>query len=474
MCGVEEPRVSEPGVTPTRRVPLSGECPAELRQVHARVSLVENPKGKAIERVLGPHTYFQLQDRLVRPRLHIAERCFHLSRTRVDEALQLIATARLGIARGEGYEGPWVSNPSPTQRAAVASVLGAGEHWLGLCPTDASLQSASPVLGEYSTSRLLLLTDVRAALLAISAAGDVTLEEIDANALEVNEGSIEWQGQRLGDADDALLSAITKAAKLPPAKRQTRAAAAAVRSHAPHHKPWAQLMLERAQQLGDSNATAALYWLSLLNTAASAAAPPAPELTDDVSLAEIWEEFGLSRLAAERLFSNLPESAQWRRAAIDLSARCCELALLEARDDDSVKARVGLSHAARLCEWGARDRASAALDTVERHLPPLQLSHVDLPTGLADASWTQPRARLERTRARCHDDAAERRAALQRLVALAPLELPTLVELAESAAGGSGDRDLAVGGGTPPATNRHPRGGQAPNHHPPTHKRPKR
>ena len=186
---------------PQRRLRLKGvlpapsgeELPAELWLTASGLWLVAMADGQPVSRVdvLAASTV-KYHTKLLGDRLQVDSHEMGIPTGKGGETQRIIALARLGRSQplrrplDEVLAGcPFAGKRGPTERAWLAGWLRDGEQLLAWLDSGSNLTMPSPLLGTSEVDLSFVLTDKRAALVAVGAVGDVAVTLLSAPKLSI-------------------------------------------------------------------------------------------------------------------------------------------------------------------------------------------------------------------------------------------------------------------------------------------------
>ncbi|MCA9630672.1 MAG: hypothetical protein KC766_23535, partial [Myxococcales bacterium] len=353
--------------------------------------------------------------------------------------------------------GQLVHGVTEEQRLALLSRLEPGEQLLAWVPTATTIAIRSPILEEAEGTAYFLLTEQRAALLALSAVGDVKLETVERGRFELVERGREatlraphneWN---VANANRAQFAALERALQSVGDRRvfhvariewelagQTRAPRCeALLDHLATHSTDPLIALE---------ARVASCFIDLALGRSPCVRPLAASLTgtpEEFELAaRIWKGWGLGVESARALLTQLDLTAD-RLAPWALALhREVHRALLQdarSRDDQEQAALADVLLAQHLLDAGEQREAEALLTRRLERLPSEELDDL-LPAPDADltrgAGGQTVHIQLYELLVRARDGAVgatEAIAELARLQPLVPARLSALADVASPA-----------------------------------------
>ncbi len=424
---------------PRRRVVLQKNPRVELCLLAQCVTLVESDDaGVTRAREIDQDLHLQLQPTSWQTTVHLAEHSFSLARSRLRDALELIATGRLLAAaaaagratRQFDADSRLVTKPELVESAALRWLLEEEETLLAWLPTSLSLAGQSSALGRWRADAWFLMTEQRTLLVALSRTGDVESVELPQTELEIRGkdiqcGSLQWTSREL-ESFQLLQTAcvLTGTERLLEVARQLWIAKPS--------SPEKALVYSWLQKACKSPAARLLSdWLRLVpddhsrDQSLIAAAETAGEL------GELWQRWQLPVSAGRALLSRLPREARYEVLARELSGVLWETQRAKA-DTPVTSTQADLDHAELLLAYGATAQATPILTARRAQLPELSLADIELPSGLDPSPLRNLRQRLEKLAGRAQQDTHAKTQTWQRLVALDPLNPSWLQQLADS------------------------------------------
>jgi hypothetical protein len=371
-----------------------------------------------------------------------------------ERTRRLFALARLRRSAGrlpaDAFVARHVEAPDEVERAWMSGFLADDETCLAWLDSVTKQRVESSLLGGIEVELVFVLTTERAALLALSEAGDAQLELLDGPLVvepgfgraRVSMGSRQWQST-LGNA--GLYSELAHVVQLGRADRLLEVARQnwlARRSHG--GLSFARKLLDQAAREGDPRASVLAFLVSAeLDEPEPARPDPTTALAalsgmPATTLSELWVSWELSAAAGRALLDRLrPRGALAEPWALELHASVHARidALL---GDGEARAHADIALAEHMVAVGECERARSVLEARLASLPSEALEDL-LPARDADltagAGGQALRVRAHELLARARGGVEARdpkaRAELARLQPLVVARVRALVEVAE-------------------------------------------
>jgi hypothetical protein len=386
----------------------------------ARVALFDADPAQS-GRWLSSEALVRLDRGVVWHRLELGEQVHALRPGLAKQCLTLLALARLR-QRGSAEHAPVRGELDALTQAAVDTVLAPDELLLVAAPTRVRLESNSTALGPVKSRAVLLLSDSRCLLVAVSQAGDVASQELCDVRLEQNDLVASVRRLRLPAAfvpfaDCFALGPVDRALEVVRRCFAERSSNGAL-----------VRLLEVLAQRGEERA-AWVHWFRCLEQDRSCPFPDLLRSPGAVEPAALWRHFGLPVALLDDVFAALPRDEHFDALVVDWATR--QWHSDRARTlADAARVASDVVFAERLLRRGQRERARQVADDCLASLQPPQVQQAQLP-GSEPLPSVQARLRLHQVRLSTSDDAAERLEQRVRLLRLQPLESAHLRAIAD-------------------------------------------
>ncbi|MCA9642834.1 MAG: hypothetical protein KC492_19190 [Myxococcales bacterium] len=388
---------------------------------------------------------------------------FRIPAGRGAEAREQIRLARLTRdandappAQLDFTAGELVPSVNEEERLALQSRLEPQELLLAWLPTATNIAIRSPVLEDAEGTAHFLLTDQRAALIAISSVGDIKLENVERGRLEILEkgreltlrsAHNEW---KIANSQKRHYAALERAFQTIGDQRILRVAQAewelSNRSSAPRSERLLRHLKKEGTHTNRLEASVALGFLELArdrpfevqDLATSLTAAPA----EFEVAARIWRGWEFNVESARALLAQLDRSqarlAPWA-LALHREVHRSVLKAHKARDDQDQPALADVELAQHLLDAGEGREAEALLSARLERLPSEELDDL-LPAPDADltrgAGGQTVHIRLYELLARARENTPEAAEAIAELARLQPL-VPARLRALSASAGAS-------------------------------------
>lgn len=354
-------------------------------------------------------------------------------------------------------EGRLVGNVTEEQRLALQSRLEPAERLLAWIPTATRVAIKSPILEDAEATAHFLLTDQRAALMAISSVGDISLESVERGRFETVEkgreltlraSHNEW---KIATANKHQYVALERALQTVGDQRVLNVARAEWQLSNGAAAPRCERLLkdvarESPNPISALEARVALALIDLALHRSPDIQPLATNLTshsEEFELAaRVWKGWGLGVESARVLLAKLERSqdrlAPWA-LALHREVHRSILKAHKGRDDQDQPALADVALAQHLLDAGERQEAEALLTERLARLPSEELDDL-LPAPDADltrgAGGQTVHIRLYELLARAREDTPEASDAIAELARLQPL-VPSRLAALSAIAGAS-------------------------------------